>query len=173
MRKKWIQPVPSNYTKELTVPAASKKKKEKIIKDLSQVRHFWFELLPSGRCFRAIKTQTKRFKNILYSKVMTALKTAGNSAFLGECIVPWFPAECENVSVCSMMSFAFLFRISVRIFVCFLYFCVLCNFLYFYIYIFFDIFGRLCRGLHRILSNAVVIHCIVYLQSVWVRPPGN
>lgn len=168
MRKKWIQPVPSNYTKELTVPAASKKRKEKIIKGLSQVRHFWFELLPSGRCFRAIKTQTKRFKNILYSKVMTALKTAGNSAFFR-----WM--HCAVIS-CRMWKCAVwcLSLSSSEFLLEFLYvFCVLCNFLYFYIYIFFDIFGSLCRGLHRILSNAVVMHCIVYLQSVWVWPPGN
>lgn len=171
MRKKWIQPVPSNYTKELYSSCCLKKNKK--IKDLSQGRHFPFELLPSGRCFRAIKTQTKRLKNILYSKVMTALKTAGTSAFFRgmHCAVnPCRMWKCFCVQY--DVSFAFLFRISVRIFVCFFIFAFYVTF-YIFIFIFFDIFWSLCRGLHRILSNAVVIHCIVYLQSAWVWPPGN
>lgn len=143
MRKKWIQPVPSNYTKELTVPAASKKKKIIIIKDLSQVRHFWFELLPSGRCFRAIKTQTKRFKNILYSKVMTALKTAGNSAFFR-----WM--HCAVIS-CRMWKCAEFLLEFLYVFYIFVFYATFYIFIFIYFLTYLEAVAEVCIGFYLML----------------------
>ena len=55
------------------------RKAQKIIKDPSHPGHSLFELLPSGRRFRTLKTRTNRLKNSFYAKAITSLNTATHS----------------------------------------------------------------------------------------------
>ena len=52
------------------------RKAQKIIKDPSHPGHSLFELLPSGRRYRTLKTRTNRLKNSFYAKAITTLNTA-------------------------------------------------------------------------------------------------
>ncbi len=46
-----------------------------ILKDSYHPAHKLFELLPSGKLYRSLKTHTSRFMNSFYPKVMTILNT--------------------------------------------------------------------------------------------------
>lgn len=61
-----------------------------ILKHPSHLGHFLFELLPSSRCFRTLKTRTKRFKNSFYAKALTAKNAAGTLQF------------CEDRELCKL-----------------------------------------------------------------------
>lgn len=52
------------------------KKAQNIIKDSSHPGHSLFELLPSGRRFRSVKTRTNRFKQSFYPTAITTLNNA-------------------------------------------------------------------------------------------------
>ena len=69
-------PVPlSQDWKNYTVPM-SPKKPQNIIKDTHHPGHSLFELLPLGRCHRAINTRTNRLKHSLYPTAITTLNAA-------------------------------------------------------------------------------------------------
>ena len=70
------------------------RKAQKIIKDSSHPGHSLFELLPSGRRYRTLKTRTNRLKNSFYAKAITTLNTAthtwtDNCAIHGCAILIW------------------------------------------------------------------------------------
>ncbi len=48
---------------------------QNILKDSYHPAHNLFELLPSGKRYRSIKTRTTRFMNSFYPKAMTILNT--------------------------------------------------------------------------------------------------
>ena len=54
------------------------KKTQSIIKDTSHPGHSLFELLPSGRRFRSIKSGTSRFRNSFYPTAVVALNASMN-----------------------------------------------------------------------------------------------
>uniref|UniRef100_A0A3P9IGT3 Reverse transcriptase domain-containing protein n=1 Tax=Oryzias latipes TaxID=8090 RepID=A0A3P9IGT3_ORYLA len=54
------------------------KKAQDILKDTSHPGHSLFELLPSGRRFRSIKTRTDRFKKSFYPVAITTLNAVKN-----------------------------------------------------------------------------------------------
>ncbi len=47
----------------------------KILKDPSHPGHSLFELLPSGRGYRVLKTRTNRLRNSFYAKAVSVLNT--------------------------------------------------------------------------------------------------
>uniref|UniRef100_A0A671LVB9 RNA helicase n=1 Tax=Sinocyclocheilus anshuiensis TaxID=1608454 RepID=A0A671LVB9_9TELE len=51
-------------------------KAQKILKDPSHPGHSLFELLPSGRRYRVLKTRTNRLRNSFYAKAISFLNTA-------------------------------------------------------------------------------------------------
>uniref|UniRef100_A0A3Q1J3V5 Ig-like domain-containing protein n=1 Tax=Anabas testudineus TaxID=64144 RepID=A0A3Q1J3V5_ANATE len=54
------------------------KKAQTILRDTTHPGHSLFELLPSGRRFRSIKTRTDRFKKSFYPVAITTLNTIKN-----------------------------------------------------------------------------------------------
>ncbi len=54
------------------------RKAHNILRDPSHPGHTHFELLPSGRCYRIMKTRTNRLKNSFYPRAITALNTTKN-----------------------------------------------------------------------------------------------
>ncbi len=50
-------------------------KAQKILKDPSHPGHSLFELLPSGRRYRVLKTLTNRLRNSFYAKAISVLNT--------------------------------------------------------------------------------------------------
>ena len=74
-------------------------KTHNILKDSYHPANYLFELLPSGKRYRSIRTRTTRFINSFYPKAVTILNWLENKSTSSDSINPWRP----HVMQCSAL----------------------------------------------------------------------